>query len=84
MQTLRRTHSGVGFTVPDICVQIAFLLAPVSVLFVVFISLIELLVGVIQAFIFTVLTALFIGTKPLKNMANINLKQHCFYIYKLN
>lgn len=35
--------------------------APVSVLFVVFISLIELLVGAIQAFIFTVLTALFIG-----------------------
>ncbi|MBP8066993.1 MAG: F0F1 ATP synthase subunit A, partial [Pedobacter sp.] len=36
-------------------------IAPVSVVFVVFISMIELLVGFIQAFIFTVLTALFIG-----------------------
>ncbi|MES2651760.1 MAG: F0F1 ATP synthase subunit A [Bacteroidota bacterium] len=36
-------------------------IAPVSVIFVVFISMIELLVGFIQAFIFTVLTALFIG-----------------------
>lgn len=36
-------------------------IAPVSVAFVVFISMIELLVGFIQAFIFTVLTALFIG-----------------------
>ncbi|MES2417191.1 MAG: F0F1 ATP synthase subunit A [Bacteroidota bacterium] len=36
-------------------------IAPVSVVFVVFISLIELLVGFIQAFIFTVLTALFVG-----------------------
>jgi F-type H+-transporting ATPase subunit a len=36
-------------------------IAPVSVLFVVFISMIELLVGFIQAFIFTILSALFIG-----------------------
>jgi F-type H+-transporting ATPase subunit a len=36
-------------------------IAPVSVAFVVFISMIELLVGFIQAFIFTVLTALFVG-----------------------
>jgi F-type H+-transporting ATPase subunit a len=36
-------------------------IAPVSVVFVIFISMIELLVGFIQAFIFTVLTALFIG-----------------------
>jgi F-type H+-transporting ATPase subunit a len=36
-------------------------IAPVSVIFVVFISMIELLVGFIQAFIFTVLTALFVG-----------------------
>ena len=36
-------------------------IAPVSIVFVVFISMIELLVGFIQAFIFTVLTALFIG-----------------------
>ncbi|RYD73521.1 MAG: ATP synthase F0 subunit A [Sphingobacteriales bacterium] len=39
----------------------SFFIAPVSVVFVVFISLIELLVGFIQAFIFTVLTALFVG-----------------------
>ncbi len=36
-------------------------IAPVSVAFVVFISMIELLVGFIQAFIFTILSALFIG-----------------------
>ena len=35
--------------------------APVSVLFTVFIGLIELLVAFIQAFIFTILSALFIG-----------------------
>jgi len=35
--------------------------APVSVFFVVFIGAIELLVAFIQAFIFTILSALFIG-----------------------
>lgn len=35
--------------------------APASLLFVLFISLIELLVAFIQAFIFTILSALFIG-----------------------
>jgi len=35
--------------------------APASILFVIFISLIELLVAFIQAFIFTILSALFIG-----------------------
>ena len=39
----------------------SFFVAPVSVVFVVFISMIEVLVGLIQAFIFTVLTALYIG-----------------------
>lgn len=39
----------------------SFFIAPVSVIFVVFISMIEVLVGLIQAFIFTVLTALYIG-----------------------
>lgn len=37
-------------------------IAPVSVAFVLFMDVLELLVGVLQAFIFTMLTALFIGT----------------------
>jgi F-type H+-transporting ATPase subunit a len=37
-------------------------IAPVSVAFVVFMDVLELLVAALQAFIFTLLTALFIGT----------------------
>jgi F-type H+-transporting ATPase subunit a len=37
-------------------------IAPVSVAFVVFMDVLELLVAFLQAFIFTMLTALFIGT----------------------
>ncbi|RCH54853.1 ATP synthase F0 subunit A [Mucilaginibacter hurinus] len=39
----------------------SFAIAPVSVAFVVFMDVLELLVAVLQAFIFTLLTALFIG-----------------------
>ncbi len=37
------------------------LIAPISIAFAVFISLLEILVGLIQAYIFTMLTALFVG-----------------------
>lgn len=40
----------------------SFAIAPVSVAFVVFMDVLELLVAALQAFIFTLLTALFIGT----------------------
>ena len=39
----------------------AWSVAPVSVLFVLFISLIEILVAFLQAYIFTLLSAVFIG-----------------------
>lgn len=39
----------------------SYMLAPVSIAFVLFMSLLELLVGFLQAFIFTLLSALFIG-----------------------
>ena len=37
-------------------------IAPVSVAFVVFMDILELLVAALQAFVFTLLAALFIGT----------------------
>jgi F-type H+-transporting ATPase subunit a len=40
----------------------SFAIAPVSVAFVLFMDVLELLVAFLQAFIFTMLTALFIGT----------------------
>ena len=40
----------------------SFLIAPVSIAFVLFMDVLELLVAFLQAFIFTMLTALFIGT----------------------
>jgi F-type H+-transporting ATPase subunit a len=40
----------------------SFAIAPISVAFVVFMDVLELLVAALQAFIFTLLTALFIGT----------------------
>ncbi|WP_317193234.1 F0F1 ATP synthase subunit A [Mucilaginibacter segetis] len=40
----------------------SFAIAPVSIAFVVFMDVLELLVAALQAFIFTLLTALFIGT----------------------
>ena len=39
----------------------SILIAPISIAFAVFICLLEILVGVIQAYIFTMLTALFVG-----------------------
>ena len=39
----------------------SFLISPVSIVFVLFMFLIELLVGLLQAYIFTILSALFIG-----------------------
>jgi F-type H+-transporting ATPase subunit a len=40
----------------------SFMIAPVSIAFVLFMDVLELLVAFLQAFIFTMLTALFIGT----------------------
>jgi F-type H+-transporting ATPase subunit c len=59
----------------------SFAIAPVSVAFVVFMDVLELLVAALQAFIFTLLTALFIGTAIEEHHHLIFVNNYILYIH---